>query len=59
MGKKVSDIPHMLKMWDFELNTDEPDKVSVHLEEPRYWKCTDCGYSCKSKIQKFRQMPLS
>ncbi len=36
MGKKVSDIPHMLKMWDFELNTDEPDKVSVHLEEPRY-----------------------
>ena len=27
MGKKVSDIPHMLKMWDFELNTDEPDKV--------------------------------
>ena len=51
MGKKVSDIPHMLKMWDFELNTDEPDKVSVHLEEPRYWKCTDCGYSWTSSVK--------
>lgn len=51
MGKKVSDIPHMLKMWDFELNTDEPDKVSVHLEEPRYWKCTDCEYSWTSSVK--------
>ena len=41
----------MLKMWDFELNTDEPDKVSVHLEEPRYWKCTDCGYSWTSSVK--------
>ena len=51
MGKKVSDIPHMLKMWDFELNTDEPDKVSVHLEDPRHWKCPDCGYTWTSSVK--------
>lgn len=41
----------MLKMWDFELNTDEPDKVSVHLEEPRHWKCPDCGYTWTSSVK--------
>lgn len=51
MGKKVTDIPHMIKMWDFKLNTDEPEQVSVNLEEKRYWKCPDCGYSWSSLVK--------
>lgn len=41
----------MLKMWDFELNTDEPDKISVQLEDKRHWKCPDCGYSWTSSVK--------
>ncbi len=51
MGKKVSDIPHMLKMWDYKQNTEEPEAVSVNLEGQRHWKCPDCGYSWTSTVK--------
>lgn len=43
-GLTVADIPHMLKMWDRERNTESPETVSVHCMELKYWKCPDCGY---------------
>ncbi|MCQ2499797.1 MAG: zinc-ribbon domain-containing protein, partial [Lachnospiraceae bacterium] len=43
-GLKVSDIPHMLKMWDSERNTENPEDVSANLTEARSWRCPVCGY---------------
>lgn len=40
----VSDVPHMLKMWDHELNTEKPEDVSARCREPKHWICQDCGY---------------
>lgn len=40
----VADIPHMLKMWDQELNTENPEQVSANCSDPKYWKCPVCGY---------------
>lgn len=51
MGKKITDVPYLLKMWDFELNTDKPKDVSVHLEDKRFWKCQDCGYSWQASVK--------
>ena len=41
----------MVKMWDYELNTEEPDEVSINLEEQRHWICPDCGYSWCSTVK--------
>ena len=51
MGKKITDVPHLLKMWDFELNTDAPEDVSVHLEEKRFWKCPECSYQWPASVK--------
>lgn len=40
----VADVPHMLKMWDHELNTEKPEKVPANCTTKKYWKCPDCGY---------------
>jgi len=41
----VADVPHMLKMWNQELNTETPGDVSANCSAPKYWKCPDCGYA--------------
>lgn len=46
MAKKtVADVPHMLKMWDRELNNENPEDVPVNCKDHKYWKCPVCGYS--------------
>ena len=40
----VADVPHMLKMWDRERNKEQPEYVSTHCPNPKYWSCPDCGY---------------
>lgn len=41
----IADVPHMLKMWDHELNKEVPREVSVYCPDKKHWKCPDCGYS--------------
>ena len=41
----VSDVPHMLRMWDYELNTDCPENVHANSGKTRFWRCPVCGYS--------------
>ena len=40
----VTDVPHMIRMWDFERNTESPDKTRAHSKKLISWKCPDCGY---------------
>lgn len=44
VGMTVADVPHMMKMWDFERNTDRPEDLPVRDRKSRFWKCPDCGY---------------
>ena len=50
MGKKISDVPHMLRIWDRERNKDKPEEASAYLKEDRYWKCPVCGYSWSAQV---------
>lgn len=53
MSKKgtVATKPHMMKLWDFEKNTLNPEKVSAKSAEKVWWKCPTCGYSWEGSIR--------
>ncbi|MCR5746110.1 MAG: zinc-ribbon domain-containing protein, partial [Lachnospiraceae bacterium] len=44
MGKSVADVEHMLKMWDKEKNTENPEDVSARCEDKKFWICPVCQY---------------
>lgn len=53
--KGVNDLattnPELLKEWDFEKNTDiDISDVKAGSNRMVWWKCLDCGYSYKGKI---------
>ena len=53
--RRVSDVQHMLDMWDFEKNEKEPSEVASTSREQCYWKCKKCGYSWKTRaVSRFR-----
>ena len=41
----VSDVPHMLKMWDRERNKENPEDVSANCTDQKFWICPVCGYN--------------
>lgn len=54
MTKKlyVTDVPHMIKMWDYDKNTDDPSKVSVGSNNSYVWTCNKCGYFRSRPVKK-------
>ena len=42
-SRMVTDIPYLMKLWDFEKNTLDPSKIKPKSEERVWWKCPDCG----------------
>lgn len=47
MEKKmmVSDVPHMLEMWDFEKNKKDASEVVSTSKSLYHWRCKKCGHS--------------
>ena len=53
MGKKkyISDIPELMKEWDWEANVDlAPNNLTSSSQAVVQWKCQKCGYKWKTKI---------
>ena len=46
----VSDVPEMMRFWDYEKNTEDPALLSPGSKHPAFWKCPDCGYTWSSTI---------
>ena len=51
MGKKIADVPYMIKMWDKKQNTDDPSAISASSDKKVHWRCPDCGYSWTSSAK--------
>jgi len=48
----VSSVPHLVKFWDFEKNTDKDiNLTSAYSTEDAYWLCPKCGYSWPTMIK--------
>ena len=51
MGKKIADVPYMIKMWDKKQNTDDPSAISASSDKKVHWRCPDCGDSWTSSAK--------
>lgn len=40
----VSEIPELLKFWDFEENVIQPNEINAGSAIKCHWKCPECGY---------------
>ncbi len=61
MGKalRVSEVPDMIRFWDWDKNTMDPNTASVRSSENIHWKCSTCGYTWESSsVARFRSKNL-
>lgn len=43
--------PELMKFWDFEKNTLDPETTRANSEEYAWFKCPKCGYSWQAQIR--------
>lgn len=43
--------PEIMKFWDFEKNTLDPETTRANSEEYAWFKCPKCGYSWQAQIR--------
>lgn len=49
--KYISEIPELMKEWDWEANADlDPNKITCGSHIKAWWKCPKCGYKWKATI---------
>lgn len=49
--KYISDIPELMKEWDWEANSDlDPNRLVRSSQTIAQWKCRKCGHSWKTRI---------
>ena len=50
--KYISDIPELMKEWDWEANADlDPSKITCGSHKKVGWKCSKCSYCWKSVVK--------
>ncbi len=49
--KYISEIPHLMKEWDWEASTDlDPQKLTVGSNKKAWWICSKCGGKWQTHI---------
>lgn len=50
--KYVADIPYLIKIWDFDKNTNfDIHNTSANSHKEAYWLCPDCGHEWPKPIK--------
>ena len=50
VDEMVSDVPKMIRLWDYDANTKDPSQVYARSDEVVNWKCPKCGYTWSSRV---------
>ena len=46
----ITDVPQLLKQWDFIKNKPDPKNISIGSNKIFWWKCDICNYSWQNKL---------
>ena len=54
---RIAEVPKLMRFWDKEKNTLDPETVSSHSQKKAFWKCPDCGYEWQASIRSRSRTP--
>ena len=49
-GSLVETNPELIKEWDYEKNTIEPEKITAGSGKKVHWICKTCGYGWEASV---------